>query len=227
TEPSPGQTEPIPPADAAGPAGTALGAAGIDRDNWQAPDNIRWSFQNVARVLPTTPISRGTGPVAELPVELQDLGEVEIPATEHSGARSVRSVIEATDTDGWMLLHNGTALIEEYFGAMTPSTAHLLMSVSKSLVSTVAGVLAGSGDLDPGRPMTDYGADRADARYAGAPVRNTLVVRARIRFSEGYPHPESEDRQLDEAIGGSDAARVSPGAGMYEFLTTLEAKSEH
>ena len=106
TEPSPGQTVPTPPADAAGPAGTALGAAGIDRDNWQAPDNIRWSFQNVARVLPTTPISRGTGPVAELPVELQDLGEVEIPATEHSGARSVRSVIEATDTDGWMLLHN-------------------------------------------------------------------------------------------------------------------------
>src|SRR5699024_12143932 len=49
----------------------------------------------------------------------------------------LRSVIEATDTDGWMLLHNGTVLTEEYFGAMTPSTEHLLMSVSKSLVSTV------------------------------------------------------------------------------------------
>lgn len=227
TEPSPGQTEPIPPADAAGPAGTALGAAGIDRDNWQAPDNIRWSFQNVARVLPTTPISRGTGPVAELPVELQDLGEVEIPATEHSGARSVRSVIEATDTDGWMLLHNGTALIEEYFGAMTPSTEHLLMSVSKSLVSTVAGVLAGSGDLDPRRPITDYVPELADSGYAGATVRNILDMRSGIRFSEDYLDPESEVRQIEEAIGWSEAARVSPGIGMYEFLTTLEAKSEH
>lgn len=91
-------------------------AAGIDRDNWQDPDNVRWSFQNVARVLPTTPISRGTGPVAELPADPQDLGEVEVPATEYSEARSVRSVIDSTDTDAWMLMHNGTVLTEEYFG---------------------------------------------------------------------------------------------------------------
>ena len=227
TEPSPEQTVPTPPAEAAGPAGTASGGAGIDRDNWQAPDNIRWSFQNVARVLPTTPISRGTGPVAELPVELQDLGEVEIPATEHSETRSVRSVIESTDTDGWTLLHNGTVLTEEYFGDMTPSTEHLLMSVSKSLVGTVAGVLAGSGDLDPRRPITDYVPELADSGYAGATVRHILDMRSGIRFSEDYLDPKSEVRQIEESIGWSEAARAIPGIGMYEFLTTLEAKSEH
>lgn len=81
-EPSPEQTAATPPADQpVTPSAPVDPAAGIDRDNWQDPDNVRWSFQNVARVLPTTPIDRGTGPVAELPAAPQDLGEVEVPAT--------------------------------------------------------------------------------------------------------------------------------------------------
>ncbi|WP_366933899.1 serine hydrolase domain-containing protein [Brevibacterium renqingii] len=229
TEPSPDQTVPAPPANAAvTPAGTPAGAvAGINRDNWQAPDNVRWSFQNVARVLPTTPIPRGTGPVAELPVDLQDLGAVVIPATEHSAARTVRSVIETTDTDGWMLLHNGTVLTEEYFGEMTPTTEHLLMSVSKSLVGTVAGVLIGTGDLEPDRVITDYVPELAGSGYSGAMVRHILDMRSGIRFSEDYLDPKSEVRQIEESIGWSEAKRESPGIGMYEFLTTLQAKSEH
>lgn len=202
-------------------------SAGVDRDNWQEPGNVRWSFQNVKEVLPTTPISRGTGPVAELPADLQDLGEVEIPATEHSEARSVRSVIEASDTDAWLLMHNGTVLAEEYFGGMTPGTEHLLMSVSKSLVGTVAGVLVGSGDLDPNRLVTDYVPELAKSGYAGATVRHILDMRSGIRFSEDYLDPKSEVRQIEESIGWTEAKRENPGIGMYEFLTTLEAKSEH
>ncbi|MEY8569303.1 serine hydrolase domain-containing protein [Brevibacterium linens] len=227
-EPSPEQTAATPPADqAVTPSAPVDPAAGIDRDNWQDPDNVRWSFQNVARVLPTTPISRGTGPVAELPADLQDLGEVEVPATEYSEARSVRSVIESTDTDAWMFMHNGTVLTEEYFGEMSASTEHLLMSVSKSLVGTVAGVLVGSGDLDPNRLITDYVPELAESGYAGATVRHILDMRSGIRFSEDYLDPKSEVRQIEESIGWSEAKRENPGIGMYEFLTTLEAKSEH
>ncbi|MGO3066519.1 MAG: serine hydrolase domain-containing protein, partial [Brevibacterium linens] len=76
-EPSPEHTAATPPAEqTVTPSAPADPASGIDRDNWQDPDNVRWSFQNVARVLPTTPISRGAGPVSELPADPQDLGEV-------------------------------------------------------------------------------------------------------------------------------------------------------
>jgi CubicO group peptidase (beta-lactamase class C family) len=169
----------------------------------------------------------GPGRWPNCPADLQDLGEVEIPATEHSEARSVRSVIEATDTDAWMLMHNGTVLAEEYFGEMTPGTEHLLMSVSKSLVGTVAGVLVGSGDLDPNRLVTDYVPELAKSGYAGATVRHILDMRSGIRFSEDYLDPKSEVRQIEESIGWSEAKRENPGIGMYEFLTTFEAKSEH
>lgn len=199
----------------------------IDKDNWQDADNVRWSFQHVDQVLPTTPISRGTGPVAELPVELQDLGSVEVPKTEFSEARSVRSVIEASDTDAWMVMHNGTVLTEEYFSTMRPETEHLLMSVSKSLVGTVAGVLVGAGDLDPNRLVTDYVSELASSGYAGATVRHILDMRSGIKFSENYLDPKSEVRQIEESIGWSESAPEGRPRGMYEFLTTLEAKSEH
>lgn len=202
-------------------------AATIDKDNWQDAENVRWSFQHVDQVLPTTPISRGTGPVAELPLALEDLGEVEIPATEFSEVRSVRSVIDASDTDAWMVLHRGQVLTEEYFNAMAPETEHLLMSVSKSLVGTVAGVLVGSGDLDPARPITDYVPELASSGYAGATVRHILDMRSGIRFSENYLDPKSEVRQIEESIGWSETAPAGSATGMYDFLTTLKAKSAH
>ncbi|GAA1535049.1 MULTISPECIES: serine hydrolase domain-containing protein [Brevibacterium] len=213
TETSPDQTVPVEPV--------------IDKDNWQDADNVRWSFQHVDQVLPTTPISRGTGPVAELPVALQDLGEVEVPKTEFSEARSVRSVIETSDTDAWMVMHNGTVLTEEYFSTMGPETEHLLMSVSKSLVGTVAGVLVGAGDLDPNRRITEYVPELASSGYAGATIRHILDMRSGIKFSENYLDPQSEVRQIEEAIGWSESKPEGQPTGMYEFLTTLEAKSEH
>ncbi|MDN5792370.1 MAG: beta-lactamase family protein, partial [Brevibacterium aurantiacum] len=213
TETSPDQTVPDAPV--------------IDKDNWQDADNVRWSFQHVDQVLPTTPISRGTGPVAQLPADLQDLGSVEVPKTEFSEARSVRSVIEASDTDAWLVMHNGTVLTEEYFSTMGPGTEHLLMSVSKSLVGTVAGVLAGAGDLDPSRLVTDYVPELAASGYAGATVRHILDMRSGIKFSENYLDPKSEVRQIEEAIGWSETKPAGQPTGMYDFLTTLEAKSEH
>lgn len=216
TETSPNQAMPVDPVTET-----------VDKDNWQDPGNVRWSFQHVDQVLPTTPISRGAGPVAELPLALQDLGEVEIPKTEFSEARSVRSVIEASSTDAWMVLHNGKVLTEEYFNGMAPETEHLLMSVSKSLVGTVAGVLAGAGDLDPNRLITDYVPELASSGYAGATVRHILDMRSGIRFSENYLDPTSEVRQIEEAIGWSESKPAGQATGMYEFLTTLEVKSEH
>ncbi|MGO1563802.1 MAG: serine hydrolase domain-containing protein [Brevibacterium aurantiacum] len=213
TETSPDQTVPDAPV--------------IDKDNWQDADNVRWSFQHVDQVLPTTPISRGTGPVAQLPADLQDLGSVEVPKTEFSEARSVRSVIEASDTDAWLVMHNGTVLTEEYFSTMGPGTEHLLMSVSKSLVGTVAGVLAGAGDLDPSRLVTEYVPELAASGYAGATIRHILDMRSGIKFSENYLDPQSEVRQIEEAIGWSETKPAGQPTGMYDFLTTLEAKSEH
>ena len=48
----------------------------VTLDNWQSAAHLHWTFQHVADFLPTAMISRGTGPVAELPSTPVDLSDI-------------------------------------------------------------------------------------------------------------------------------------------------------
>ncbi|MDP0964999.1 serine hydrolase domain-containing protein, partial [Klebsiella pneumoniae] len=79
-----------------------------------------------------------------------------IPPIEYEPPFTVGDVIGSTDTDGWAVARNGTLLTEQYFGGMTTETSHLLMSVSKSIVGAVVGILNGAGLLDIDAPVCAY-----------------------------------------------------------------------
>lgn len=200
--------------------------AGVTLDNWQTAGFLDWSFQHVDEIVPTARIGRGTGPVADLGVPTTDLGAVE--ARLYDGTTlTVAQIMDATETDGWVVAQHGRLLTEHYPRGMAPGTRHLLMSVSKSLVGSVAGVLAGQGLLDPARLVTDYVPALEASGYAGATVRHLLDMRSGIRFSEDYLDPAAEVRVLEQAIGW--ATRTHPGvpATMYDFLLTLQQKGPH
>nr|WP_237740801.1 serine hydrolase [Arthrobacter crystallopoietes] len=200
---------------------------GVDLQNWQTSPHLRWTFQHFAEFLPTARISRGTGPVAELPpagAAVRDL-TVALPAL--GGPRTVGQVIDGTDTDGWIVTRNGEVLAEEYFAGMTAETPHLLMSVSKSLVAMVAGALSHAGSLDVEAPVTAYVPALARSGYAGATVRHLLDMRSGIAFSENYLDPNAEVRLLEQAIGWAPRSRPDLPRTMYDFLLTLERKSAH
>lgn len=202
----------------------------ITVENWQHQDNIRWSFQNLSEVLPTSPVSRGGEPTAKLHMMEMDLGSIElIKNDENEPSLTVRSVIQASNTDGWLVMHRGKVLVEEYFGAMSSVTDHLLMSVSKTLVGTVAGILHEQGKLDLNKLITDYVPELAASGYAGATIRHLLDMRSGIKFSEEYTDPQAEVRLLEQAIGWAvrEPSNTNPAQGMYEYLCTLQAKTEH
>jgi CubicO group peptidase (beta-lactamase class C family) len=195
-------------------------------DNWQNAGQVHWSFQHMDELFRTTPISRGEHPPQPLPVHPTPLGDIRV--TQPDGETlTVDEVMAHTQTDGWLLTHHGSILVEEYPSGMPPSTRHLLMSVSKSLVGAVAGVLVGRGVLDPMRPLTDYVPDLEHSGYAGALVRHVLDMRSGIRFSEEYLNPEAEVRLLEQAI--DMAPRAHPGIPhtLYEFLLTLQQQRPH
>jgi CubicO group peptidase (beta-lactamase class C family) len=201
---------------------------GITLDNWQAAPNLGWSFQHVADVVPTVPISRGSGPVASLPTAPSSVGEIKVlPRSGWYPGGSVSSIMRATATDGWILAHRGVVLAEEYLDPMKPSTLHLLMSVSKSLVGSVVGVLAGAGTLSLEQPLEAYVPALASSGYVGATVRQLLDMRSGISFSEDYLSPVADVRVLEEAIGW--APRRTPGVPgtMYDFLLALRQKAPH
>ncbi|GAA1499273.1 serine hydrolase [Paeniglutamicibacter kerguelensis] len=202
-------------------------SAGVDMNNWKLPENLRWSFQHMADFLPTATISRGKGEAAQLPAAHRDLDSVMLAAAVPGEApMSVGSVMASTETDGWMLLHRGRVLTEQYFGEMAPGSQHLLMSMSKSLIGAVAGALCDSGVLDAEAQLTGYLPELADTGYAGATVRDLLDMRSGIEFSEDYLDPLAGIRMLEQAIGWSPTKPPGP-TGMYPYLSTLRRKTAH
>jgi CubicO group peptidase (beta-lactamase class C family) len=199
---------------------------GVTLDNWQTAPQLHWSFQHIDELFPTAAISRGAGPVAALEATPVDLAP--LPVTLYDGSVvSVGEVMAQTETDGWIVCRGGQVVAEHYPQAMAPGTRHLLMSVSKSLVGTVAGALVDDGLLDPAAPLASYVPELAASGYAGATVRHLLDMRSGIQFSEAYLDPGAEVRLLEQAIGW--APRQHPGVPhtMYEFLLTLRQKAPH
>jgi CubicO group peptidase (beta-lactamase class C family) len=140
---------------------------------------------------------------------------------------TVGAIIKATETDGWMVVHEGKLVAEQYAGAMEPDTLHLLMSVSKSIVGILVGALAGQGVLDVDEQVTTYVPELARSGYRGAAVRHLLDMRSGIEFSEDYLDPNSGVRLLEQAMGWAprNSQRVPPT--LRGFLLTLQQIREH
>jgi CubicO group peptidase (beta-lactamase class C family) len=61
-------------------------------------------------------------------------------------------VIAETRTDAVVVLHDGQIVLEHYVNGMTEETPHLLMSVTKSVVGCIAGILVEQGSIQMNRP---------------------------------------------------------------------------
>ena len=199
----------------------------VTLDNWQSATQLHWTFQHVADFLPTATISRGNGPVAELPSTPVDLTDIPLYDRTNRRRTTVGDVMAATATDGWIVLQHGKVLGEYYYGGMEADSSHLLMSVSKSLIGMVAGALVSNGAIDVDAELTHYVPALANSGYAGATVRHVLDMRSGITFSEDYLDPMAEVRLIEQAIGWAPRTVPDLPTTMYDFLVTLRQKSPH
>jgi CubicO group peptidase (beta-lactamase class C family) len=200
--------------------------AGISLDNWQSAPYSHWSFQHVEDFVPTAKISRGIGPVAELPAASAPIAAIQVASTDGVAA-NVGAVMAATATDGWAVAYRGSMAAEEYLDGFGAQTRHLLFSVSKSLVAAVVGALHGAGAIELDAPVTKYVPALANCGYAGATVRHLLDMRSGIAFSDDYLHPTAEIHLLDEAMGWAPRSSPDVPSTLRDFLLTLRQKSAH
>lgn len=152
--------------------------------NWRSPPFAQWGFQHVREIVPTADIPNDPDNVWRLHGAEQDFSALRIAGA--GGALSLDQWVAATETDGLVVLHKGKVIIERYRNAMTPATPHILMSVTKSVLGLLAGILTAKGVLDPGRLVTDLIPEVKDTAYAGASIRNLLDMRVGLAFEEDY-----------------------------------------
>ncbi len=193
--------------------------------NWQDPPFNRWAFQHIRELIPTARISRGHGRPLRLPRAERDLNSL----TFRSDGRelTVGDMLAETYTDGFLVLHRGQIVTEQYFNGMEPDTPHLLMSVSKSVVSSVAGVLAHRGRLDVSARVETVVPELAGTSFEGATVQDLLDMRTGTHFDESYDNLESDVRTYERVyLWRPDAVEARP-ADALAYYATLYNDGEH
>jgi CubicO group peptidase (beta-lactamase class C family) len=198
-------------------------ASQVSLANWQDPPNQRWAFRHLREVIPTQPIPAGKA--RPLPAKPTAVGHIEVARLDGSSG-SLDDIVRDTWTDALLVIHDGRLVEERYLSGMTARTPHLLMSVSKSIVGCVAGILAEQELLSPDRLVSTYVPEIAASGYGGATVRHLLDMRTGVRFRETYTDPDAEVRVMERSMGWRPSHPDDP-AGAYDYLTTLDRESPH
>ena len=126
----------------------------IPRADWDYPPYHRWTFQHVREMTATAQIWRGQGPVSPLPTRSVEIDHIEFEAA--GRRRTIRDFLDNSFTDGFLVLSRGEIVAERYMNGMKPHGHHLAMSVTKSIVATVLGILVHRGLVETVAPVTKY-----------------------------------------------------------------------
>ncbi|MBM85747.1 MAG: serine hydrolase [Rhodospirillaceae bacterium] len=153
--------------------------------NWRTSPFNKWAFHHVREIVPSAEIANDPVSEQSLEIESQDLtGLSFVDQTGKSWA--FNEFVAETDTDALVVLKNGKLIYEYYANGMDAASPHILMSVSKSLLGLLFGILDSRGVLDPECPVTDIIPEINTTAYAGATLRHLLDMRAGIHFDEDY-----------------------------------------
>ena len=200
----------------------------VTLENWQDPPYNRWSFQHLRELIPTQRISRGPGPRRVLVQHGASPVLDDVTVHRLAGQTSTfAEVIAETWTDAVVVLHDGQIAFEQYFNGMTEETPHLLMSVTKSVVGCIAGVLVEQGLLDPDKPVSAYVPEIVGSGYDGATIRHLLNMRTGVAFREEYTNPDAEVRVMERYMGWRPGEESDGARGMYFYLTKLRTDTDH
>src|SRR3712207_1157779 len=96
--------------------------------NWRTQPANHWAFHHVRELIPS----------ADIPNDRRRVRELARASFDFPG---VDDFLHRTDNDGFIVLHRGRVLLERYGNGMTAETPHILMSVSKSVLGLVFGLL--------------------------------------------------------------------------------------
>jgi CubicO group peptidase (beta-lactamase class C family) len=192
--------------------------------NWQDPPFNRWSFQHIRELIPTARIARAAAPDPLPRAERDVLG---FRFSYGDRELTVAEMLEETYTDGFLVLHQGRVVAEHYFNGMAPDVPHLLMSVSKSVTSAVAGVLAGRGLLRVSAAVEEIVPELGGTSFEGATVQDLLDMRAGTRFDESYENPEADVRTYERVyLWRPDNGDPRP-ADALGYFATLQNDGPH
>lgn len=181
--------------------------------NWRTAPHNKWAFHHVRELIPSAEIRNDPAAVRMFPSSSLDL--------------RIDRFVEETDTDGIVILHRGRKVFEHYANGMDAESPHILMSVSKSMLGLLAGILSERGALELERPVGDYLPAVGTTAYRGATVRHLLDMRAGIEWDENYLATSGPIVEYRKATGWNPLPPGESPSDLLSFYQQLERGRAH
>ncbi len=186
--------------------------------NWRLHPQSPWAFRNVDKLLPVAAIPAAAAQPLAAGTAL-NLDQLKI--TWQDNQQSLAQVIDNTNTDAFIVLHDGRIVAERYING-DAKTRHIMFSVSKSVTAILCGALVGSGKLNPDAPVTAYIPEVANSVYGDCTVRHVLDMTVAINFVEDYLDPKGDFARYRVATGWNPPGAIPFTHGLQGFLATLK-----
>lgn len=190
---------------------------------------MRWSVANFRQLMPTVNVSRGLGAASALPQRIDPrIDNVSVVPIGAAQPLTWRQTLDATYTDGIVVLHRGAVVYERYFGVLKEDGQHAAMSVTKSVVGTLGAMLVADGTLDARKKVADYVPELAQSAFGSATLRQVLDMTTGLDYSEDYADPNAEVWAHAQAGNPLPKPRGYVGPRSYfEFLQTVKPRGAH
>jgi CubicO group peptidase (beta-lactamase class C family) len=190
----------------------------VNLANWRGRPYNTWSFRNLGALMPTSAIPAPVAAAASASAAQSlaaSLGQFSLGAG--SKALSLEQFLRKTCTDGFVVSVDGRIAYEFYDNGTTGDTQHILMSVTKSLVSLVAGILHARGSFDVNAAVGAILPEVAGTAFQGATIQQLLDMRAGV-IPEG-----AELVAYDAATGWAPIPAGEPPADLLGYFSHSKA----
>lgn len=211
------------------PAGMLRRPEELTLDNWFHDGHLRtYALLHHNHVVRSVEIHRGAGPVfmfgnARRPRLLDEVTlrfqEPEFPQPDK--ALTARELFDWINAQGILVVRNGKIVFEDYPG-MDPGLRHMWMSISKSILNMLLGLLVREGKLDMTKNVEHYIADLRKKDYGGFTVQELADMNADVDMNESdYQDPKSPFWAFGRSMNWFTDDGRWPG-GNKQFLTTVK-----
>lgn len=190
--------------------------------NWREHPFNRWSFTNVDTLVNGKRIQNPNAaiPFNKANTEL-DLGGIILPS-----GKTAQTYLNESYTDAFIALDNGAICSEQYYGDTKSESRHILFSITKSVIGTLAGILILEGRLSPDKLVSHYIPELSHSAWGDATVDQVLDMLVSVNFGEDYLDPKGLMEHYRVAMEWNPPTKVPYTGGLHDFLTTLK-KGNH